>query len=611
MTNASSPRPDRLKLLVGLALSLLLWGVVALAPAQAQSLRDRLGGQSTVEAPLRAEEAFALSATPSPAGGLVLHWRIAEGYYLYRDFLAAATPDGAALALETPTGISKDDPTFGPSEIYHDSVTARLAATGSTVSITWQGCQEDGLCYPPITRAVTPAGNILAEAAVAPVAGTAAPDTDGLTLTGGGDGMVAGLATRGGPLLVLAGFLGFGLLLAFTPCVFPMFPILAGMLARQGETLTASRGALLSGSYVLAMASAFGVLGMAAAWSGQNLQLALQSPLALGLVAGIFALLALSMFGLFELRLPAAMTTRLSRIGGGRRGSVGGAAVLGFTSALIVGPCVTAPLAGGLLYIAQTGDVALGAGALFALGLGQGIPLFIAGTFGARVLPRAGAWMEGARRVFGFVFLGMAIWLGARLVPGPLELALWAVFLIGTGVFLGAFDSLAATAGPVRRAGKTAGLVAMLGGVILAVGAAMGSDDPLRPLAGLRQGGALATPDLAFTSAHSPAALTAALRDATGPAMVYVTADWCVTCRTIERRVLPDAGLQASLAGLTLIKADVTDTGPEGRALLEKLGAVGPPTVVFLDAQRTEVVGTRLVGDVTIDTLSRSARMVN
>lgn len=599
MKHAASPRIHHLRLFAGLVLSLLFWAAVSVPPAQAQSLRDMLSRQNTPGAPLGPEEAFSLTATPLPDGGLALEWQIAGGYYLYRDYLAAATPDGGNIALDTPAGIITDDPTFGLSEIYHDRVTARLGPTAGVVNVTWQGCQAEGLCYPPITRAVTPAGEVLDTAASA----SDAP----MTLTDDGDGLVARLVTQRGAGLALASFLGFGLLLAFTPCVFPMVPILAGMLARQGERLTPARGALLSGAYVLAMASAFGLLGMAAAWSGQNLQLALQSPLALGLVAGIFALLALSMFGLFEIHLPAAMAARLSHIGGGRRGSVAGAALLGFTSALIVGPCVTAPLAGGLLYIAQTGDVALGAAALFALGLGQGVPLFIAGTFGARVLPKAGAWMEGARRVFGFVFLGMAIWLSARLVPGPVGLGLWGVLLIGAGVFLGAFDRIETGAGVARRAGKTAGLVSALGGVILAVGAAMGADDPLCPLAGLTGSAAQDSPMLAFAQADSPAALALALGATPGPAVIYVTADWCVTCRTIERRVLSDVGVRASLAGLTLIKADVTDTGPEGRALLDQLGAVGPPTLVFLDAKRAEVAGSRLVGDVTVDKLIRSA----
>ncbi|EKD60017.1 MAG: cytochrome c biogenesis protein transmembrane region [uncultured bacterium] len=324
MNHAPSPRLNRFRLFAGLALSLLFWAVIALAPAQAQtqSLRDSFDGLG-VNTPLQAEQAFRLTATPLPGGGLALEWQIEDGYYLYRAYLAVATPDGAALALDTPAGISKDDPNFGPSEIYYRAVTARLAAVDGPVNVTWQGCQEDGLCYPPITRAVTPDGAVLAKAEMA--------DGSGLDLASGSDGMVAGIATRGGPLLVLASFLGFGLLLAFTPCVFPMFPILAGMLARQGESLTPGRGALLSGAYVLPMAAAFGLLGMAAAWSGQNLQLALQSPLALGIVTSVFVLLALSMFGAFEMQLPAAMTARLSRIGGGRRGSLGGAAMLGFS----------------------------------------------------------------------------------------------------------------------------------------------------------------------------------------------------------------------------------------------------------------------------------------
>lgn len=218
--------------------------------------------------------------------------------------------------------------------------------------------------------------------------------------------------------------------------------------------------------------------------------------------------------------------------------------------------------------------------------------------------------MESAKSMFGFVFLGMAVWLGARLVPGPVELALWSVLLIAAGVFLGVFDRPTLAAGPVERARKTAGLMATVVGVIFAVGAAMGADDPLRPLARLGGNRAAITPVLDFAQTDSPASLTAALQATTAPVMIYITADWCVTCRMIERSVLPDPGLQARLAGLTLIKADVTNTGPEGRALLEQLGAVGPPTVVFLDAEGAEVSGTRLVGDVTVESMTRSAGML-
>lgn len=600
--------------LLQLALTLFLGLTIAVIamPLQAQpqgfaAFDTQTSARST---PLPQEKAFVPTVLRNEDGGMTITWQIAQGYYLYRAYTTAEAADGTPVPLDMPQGIIKDDPTFGASEVYYTWLSVRVPPGTGPFDLTWQGCQEDGLCYPPVTRAISGDGDFIDGPLLADT--DTAPRSDGMILADQGDGMVAEMATRGGPALVLVSFLGLGLLLAFTPCVFPMFPILAGMLARQGESLTPARGAMLSGTYVIAMAAAFGLLGMVAAWSGQNLQMALQSPLALGIVAGIFVLLAMSMFGLFNIQLPAAMTERLSRMGTSQRGSVGGAALLGFSSALIVGPCVTAPLAGGLLYIAQTGDVALGAGALFALGLGQGIPLFVAGTFGARVLPRAGAWMDGAKRIFGFVFLGMAIWLGARLVPGPVELVLWAVLLIAVAVFLGATDRRTTVSPAQERMGqglgRTLGLSALLGGVILAVGAAMGNDDPLRPLAGFRAGEVAMTDRTVTAEVASTTQLAAVLSQVAGSAVVYVTADWCVTCRTIDRRVLPDAGVQAALDGLTLIKVDVTDTGPESQAVLADLGAVGPPTMIFLDASRSEVAETRLIGKVTVETLTQSAR---
>ncbi|MDQ2067166.1 protein-disulfide reductase DsbD [Xinfangfangia sp. CPCC 101601] len=408
--------------------------------------------------------------------------------------------------------------------------------------------------------------------------------------------------------LVLLAFFGFGMALALTPCVFPMVPILAGVLARQGETLTPARGAVLSGSYVLAMAMAFALMGAVAGWSGQNLQMVLQSPWAVGAVAALFVMLALSNFGLFALSLPAAWTARLSRPG--RRGSVGSAATLGFTSALIVGPCVTAPLAGAFLYVAQTGDVVLGAAALFMLGLGQGVPLVIAGTFGASVLPRAGAWMEAVRRLFGMLFLGMAIWLAARILPGPPVLALWGLWLTGAAVLLGALDHSSAQAAPQRQPGRSLGVFALIGAGVMAVGAGLGGDDPLRPLAPLTltgQGGSVAAgPD--FAPVTSRGTLASALADSPArPTLIYVTADWCVTCKGIERSVLPDPQLGAPLRAMRLLKLDVTDNSPEAQALMRDLAAAGPPTMIFLDAAQREPAGSRLIGTIEAGDVAASA----
>ncbi|WP_043774369.1 protein-disulfide reductase DsbD [Roseivivax isoporae] len=536
--------------------------------------------------PLPAEKAFALTVRDD-ASGLSLTWEIAEGYYLYRDHLRAEGPDGAPVAVETPPGTRKDDPTFGETEIYRDRLQARIAPAAGPVTLTWQGCLEDSICYPPQTRVI---GAAAEDTGRAP---DVAPARDRDIVLAADPGLLDGLSARGGAGLVVAGFLGFGLLLAFTPCVFPMVPIVAGMVTGRGAEVGARRGLALSGAYVIAMASAFALLGVVAAWSGRNLQAVLQSPPAIGVAAALFVLLALSMFGLFELQVPRALSSRLSRVQG-RQGSLGGAALLGATSALIVGPCVTAPLAGALLYIAQTGDVMLGALALFALGLGQGLPLLAVGAFGPRILPRSGPWMEGARRVFGMVFLGFAIWLAGRVLPGTVTLALWSALLIGAGALL-ATGPRGSRAG---RPGRALGAILLLAGALQGAGAAVGGDDPLRPLAPFA-GDARRAPDeaSAFTTVRSAPALEAVLAGESRPALVYVTAGWCTTCRAIERGPLADPAVQDALGRLAPVKVDVTEAGAASREVLDLLGAAGPPTMVFLDADRAEAPGSRIVGD--------------
>lgn len=569
--------------------------------------------------PMQPRDAFQIQPPVVGEDGATVEWQISPDYYLYRDNFSARTADGRELKVETTPGVVEDDPVFGQVEVYFDQASIGLPDASGEVVVTWQGCQKDGICYPPIESTLTlpetlqPAA-VRADAAVATsddAASSAAAISSAPAATAApklqldrSAGLIERLLGQGGAVLVLAAFLGFGLLLAFTPCVLPMVPILAGMLTAQGETLRPARGALLSGTYVLSMAVAFGVMGAVAGWWGGNLQMALQSAWAIGLVAGLFAILALSSFGFFEIGLPAALTNRLSQ-GPARRGSVVTAAVLGFTSALIVGPCVTAPLAGALLYIAQTGDIAFGAAALFALGLGQGIPLFIAGTFGVRYLPRAGMWMETVRHAFGFGFLALAIWLAGRLLPGPLTLALWTVLLTGTGVYLGAMDRDAqGLAGKLRQ---TAGLLSLFAAVMMGLGAASGAQDPLRPLAKLTGGGMVgATSELAFQTVTSRQQLHQALVPGQ-PAMIYVTAEWCVVCRGIERNVLPDPVVAAAVQGMTLIKADVTKLDEDGQALLDELGAAGPPTMVFLDAKMAEAQGSRLIGSTSAAAIARAA----
>lgn len=585
----------------------------ATVPASAQTAR-----------PLPVEEAFTLKVTRTQDGTLALNWQIAEGYYLYRDHIGASQ-DGAELPLETSPGIRKDDPTFGLSEVYYDQASAHLAEqVFGTFDVTFQGCQDGGICYAPENRQVNALSLAVsapaalqaaapvewvteeAPAAASPVAPATSEDT-GFALAED-DGLILSLLGRGGVLLVLVSFPLFGLLLAFTPCVFPMYPIMAGALAREGDRLTAWRGFELSSIYVIALASAFALLGAAAGWSGQNLQLVLQSPVTIGILSALFAVLALSMFGLFELQLPTAWTSWVANRTGGLSGSRRSAAILGFSSALIVGPCVTVPLAGALLYIAQTADVALGAAALFGLGIGKGIPLIIMGTLGGKALPRAGAWMESVKRVFGFGFLATAIWAATPLLPAGLDLALWSALLIAIASF--AFSAKITGTTPLAAI-RSVGALSLIYGIILMLGAASGGTDPLKPLARIAQRGEATAParELAFAQTGSIPELKTQLASAgDAPTLVYFTADWCVTCRAIERSVLPDAGVIEGLDGFQLIKADLSDFNDENAALMKALEVAGPPTMLFFDSAGREVAGTRLVGSVTVENLTGSAK---
>jgi len=566
---------------------------------------------------------------------IAIRWQLEDGYYLYREYLSATGADGKPVELTTPPGVIKDDPGYGSTEVYYNSTTATIAAPiAGSLKVTYQGCQDGGLCYPPTTVDVdteglastwnsgTPEPQAAPQSQAAfPLVSKAAPepaDSPGIRISDQStDGVVGSLLNRGGVLFLIAGFLGLGMLLAFTPCVFPMYPILAATLSREGESLTAGRGFALSLTYVLALAAAFSLFGVVAAWWGQSFQIALQSTTATFVVAAIFVALAVSSFGLFELQLPSFLTNRLARRRG-PGGSLASSAALGFSSALVIGPCVTAPIAGALLYIAQTGDVVLGATALFALGFGKGIPLILIGTFGSGLLPRAGQWMERVRQVFGFLFLATAVWLVDRLLPAGTGLLLWSILAITFAVFVGAFDQIKPEAGGSARLAKAAGMLAALYGVMLGIGGLSGATDPLKPLATIaaaRSGDATATKAVdkdSFQAVSSAVELSSLLEaDATGsPSLVYFTADWCVTCRVIERSVFPDPTVANALDGVRLISVDLSEINEANQSLMKELQVVGPPTMLFLDGSNNEIAGSRLVGEITAQTVAASASAV-
>lgn len=585
--------------------------------------------------PLPVDEAFRLQVLSADDQKLVVSWSIHDGYYLYKDHIEATDKQGSALKIDAPEGVMKDDPTFGAMQVYFNRTTVSFdLKNNQPVTLTYQGCQNDGICYRPETRIIdpltlaasNPSGDNVAQssssaavqwkmeapavsaplesASTAPVAAPA----DSFQITQD-KGMIQSLLERGGTGFLLVSFLAFGILLAFTPCVFPMYPIVAGTLAREGDKLTPMRGFLLTSTYVVALASGFALIGAVAGWSGQNLQMALQSPWLALAVAIVFIILALSMFGLYELQLPSSWMSAVSRRTGGGKGSLGSAAVLGFSSVLIVGPCVTAPLAGALLYIAQTANVSLGAAALFALGLGKGIPLIILATFGSSVLPRAGGWMENVKTLFGFGFLATAIWMAAPLLPLGADLFLWAILLFAFSAYLFAKEWHRIG---FRVVARTAATTAVVYGAILMLGASLGGVDPLKPLAPLvasnGQAGA-PVPALRFANVGSSQQLQTNLKQAQQerPTLVYFTADWCVACHTIERSVLTDMAVRRGLADFDLIKVDLSDVTPENDELMRQLRVAGPPTMIFFNEHSKEVADTRLVGNVTTSTLTGSA----
>ncbi|MGE0485037.1 MAG: protein-disulfide reductase DsbD [Gammaproteobacteria bacterium] len=589
----------------------LLAALCALGPGPAGAgvldQLERLGGASSAREFLPPDEAFRLTDRVDADGNLVLDFAIEPGYYLYRERFAFSTADESAVLGEArlPESESKDDPEFGRVEVYkHDmriAVPVREAPPGAVVEVAvrYQGCAEDGICYPPITKTVAwqaPAGGAAAAlpAGAAPGA-VAAAGTHGLSAT---DRIARELGERS-LTVTLATFLGLGLLLALTPCVFPMVPILSGIIVGQRQPLSTPRALGLSAVYVLAMAATYAVAGVAAGLLGQNLQAAFQHPAVIAGFAALFVALALSMFGFYELQLPAALQSRLDGLSRSQKsGSLAGVAVMGVLSAVIVGPCVAPPLAGALAYIGTTGSAVTGGAALFALGLGMGLPLLAVGASAGALLPRAGAWMKRVKQVFGVVFLGVAVWFLERILPAQLTLLLWAALLLGSAVALGALTRTDRHAGAAPRLAQALGLACLLWGGALVVGAAGGADDPLRPLApfaGTGPAGHATAPPAAFRPVKQVAEIDQAVRAAPGPVMLDVYADWCVECKHLERETFAAPAVAARLAGYTLLRADVTANDDTDRALLARFGLYGPPAVLFF-RDGAEQRAQRLVG---------------
>jgi thiol:disulfide interchange protein DsbD len=584
-------------------LLLLLLFFSSTVQAEDLNLLDGLGfgGQDDI---LDVDEAFQLTTEDTP-GSFIARWAIADGHYLYRDKMQITIDDEAVKtgALQLPAGDEKNDPIFKKIlYVYHNNAEVTLPFSyteggdrETVFKVKYQGCSEiSGICYPPQTRNFT--------VKLSPVSVADAAVIDNTAVISEQDQMSNALRSGNNWLTLLAFFVA-GLLLALTPCVFPMIPILCGIIVGQGEEQTVRKSFGLSLVYVLAMASTYTIVGILVGLSGENIQAWFQDPWIIGSFAAIFVALAFSMFGFYDLQMPASIQSKLTNISNSQRGgTLIGVAIMGFLSALIVGPCVTAPLVGALIYIADTGDAILGGMALFSLSMGMGAPLLVIGASAGKVLPKAGAWMDAVKAVFGVLLLALAIWLLERVAPAAATMALWASLLIVSAIYMRAIDALPEGSSGWHKLWKGLGLLMLIYGIILIIGLASGGRDVFNPLKNISagSGGSPAqVSHLSFKQIKGVEGLNTALADARSQGktvMLDFYADWCISCKEMEAFTFSDANVQAALSNTILLQADVTPNDAKDTELYKHFGIIGPPSIMFFDSDGNERKNYRVVG---------------
>ncbi len=555
---------------------------------------------------LPADQAFRFLAAVKDENMVRVNFEIADGYYLYREkfrFELADSRHATLGEIRIPRGTSQYDEAFGNVEIFHNGVEfdlplIRNQSGPAAINLIsgFQGCADRGVCYPPMQESI-----------LLDLPSAKAPSIAGTTSRAGAllseqDEIASGLQqdSLGWTILV---FFGYGLLLAFTPCVLPMIPVLSGIIVGHGESITSARAFMLSLCYVLASAMTYTVFGVLAGLFGRsaNLQSLFQTPAVIIAFSMIFVLLAFSMFGFYTLQLPAAIQSRLAALGERKKGGTALAvASMGILSALIVGPCVAAPLAGALIYISQSGNAVFGGLALFSMGLGMGFPLLIIGTSAGKLLPKTGPWMNATKAVFGVLLLGVAVWMLQRIVPPIVTMLLWATLLIISAVYLRAIDALPESASGWARLWKGCGIIMLTAGVLLIIGAASGSHDPFRPLGYLARGGLQqGQSPVVFTRIGSSEDLNLHLTNA-GSAGKWVMldyyADWCISCKEMEYYTFSDPRVQQALSRVVLVQADVTDDTLENQELLNRFDLFGPPAILFFEPGNQEYRAFRIVG---------------
>jgi len=564
---------------------------------------------------LTADKAFQFFVNTKDGTTLHLNWVIAEGYYLYRNKIKLRLLNNNKVNLgryQIPHGTPKHDEAFGKVEIFHQQLAFDVALLRKTrasepiiLDVDFQGCADRGVCYPPMTKQISLQLPSVTQLSQLPNKLTAVPPVLSE------QNQIAKALQQDTLWLTLLSFLGFGLLLSFTPCIFPMIPILSGIIVGQGKNISTTKAFSLSLSYVIASALTYTVFGILAALFGHNLQVLFQQTWIIALFSGIFILLSLSMFGFYHLELPKSLQAKLHNSSDKHRdGSYLGAGIMGALSSLIIGPCVAAPLAGALIYIGQTGDAILGGSALFMMGLGMGFPLLIIGTSAGKLLPQAGHWLNSTKVVFGVVMLAMALWMLARILPASITMLLWAMLLIISAIYLHALEALPSECNGWYKLWKGLGIIILIYGILLLIGMSAGNTNPLKPLQGLRIANSKVNHQgLKFERVGSLTELNSRITQASVNnqwVMLDFYADWCISCKEMEVYTFTDSKVKQSLANFVLLQVDVTKNSAEDKTLLTHFNLIGPPAILFFGTDQQERLANRVIGYQNSDTFLSS-----
>ncbi|HHL3493081.1 TPA: protein-disulfide reductase DsbD [Legionella pneumophila] len=567
--------------------------------------------------PLPASEVFKVNVKKIDPNTFAIQWDILPKYFLYSDRiqLNSDNDDIAQLgSLRFPTPLTKTDKQGRTFKVYRNQLTLPVGVLGITpgetiINLRFQGCADDGFCYPPETRQIKLAIDDKLALSQVDLETLKAPEEATPEKPEKSEQDIASIFANHNWIMILLIFYGFGLLLSFTPCILPMVPVLSGIIVGHGKTATTKKAFFLSLSYVLSMSVTYAVVGAVVALLGANLQISMQSPWAISLFSLIFVLLALSMFGFYEFKLPDAWQSKI--VGSSREQRGGhylGAAIMGCLSTLILSPCVTAPLIGVLTYIAQTGNVLLGSVTLFTLSLGMGTPLLLIGTSAGKWLPETGSWMNAVKAFFGILLLAVAIYLMARILPAGLVMGLWACLLIFSGIYSGALTKSNTNQ---EKLCQGIGIILLTYGLLILIGASMGSSNPLQPLANLQ---AAPTVTNAFESARAQSvkSVELAIKQALGkPVMLDFYADWCASCKVMENTTFKDPRVQKALSHFIVIKVDVTANNQNDKALMQHFRVVAPPTFIFFNAQGIQLNNLKRVGEFNADEFMQTIKNID